>query len=238
MAKPIAGRIDGSRQELLDGQTLFSGLSAEDLKKLARHSVVKHCRPKEVIFRKGDPGDGLYLVTSGRVVITSISAEGQETILAIMGKGDVFGEIAVLDGKTRTAEAMAIEGSELLFVGRRELLAFLAAHPDLCMKMFATLCERVRHATQIIEDRAFLNLESRLAKTLLSLADVYGVPDQDGVRIDVRLTQYDLGNMTGTSRESINKLMNEWEETGLLLTRRGRIVLRRPDDIRRRIIEK
>src|SRR3546814_472595 len=164
------------------------------------------------------------LVTGVQTCALPIS-EGREIILNIIHPGEVFGEIALLDGKERTADATAIEVCELLILERRDFVPFLERHPDICLRLIAVLCERLRRTTEQVEDVLFLDLQARLAKTLLHLADAHGQPSPKGIALAVKLSQRDLANMIGASRESVNRQLSLWEDDGLISRDRGAITI-------------
>ena len=179
----------------------------------------------EVIFQKSDPGDSLYAVVSGRVGITTESETGKAILLNMMKSGDVLGEIALLDGKPRTANAVALEQSELLRIDRADFMPFLERHPRLAIRLMGVLCDRLRWTSDIIEDTIFLDIPHRLAKRLMTLATQYGRPTNEGLLIDLRLSQEDLGQMLGATRESINKGLKLLEHKGLIEMHGGYIRL-------------
>ena len=133
--------------------------------------------------------------------------------------------IALLDGKERTADATAMEACELLILERRDFVPFLEKHPDICLRLIAVLCERLRRTTEQVEDVLFLDLQARLAKTLLHLVDAHGRPVSNGVALGAKLSQRDLANMIGASRESVNRQLSLWEEEGLISRDRGAITI-------------
>jgi CRP-like cAMP-binding protein len=198
--------------------TLFSQLEPRELEKLAQITAIKRLRARETLARKGDPGSQAYVIMKGRLRISSAGAEGKETVLRIMDPGEVVGEIALLDGQPRSASMSALEPTELLVIQRRDLIPFLERHPKTAIKLLATLTGLVRNLSNQLEDRVFLGLPSRLAKKLLALADNYGKDTAAGILIDMRIPQAALGEMVGTSRESVNKQLQTWRKQGLIRT--------------------
>lgn len=174
---------------------------------------------------KGDPGNAMMAVLSGRVRICSYSTEGREVVLNVIGAGEVFGEIAMLDGGPRTADAFAMEKTELLVLSRRDFLPFLEKNPAVCVRLLQVLCERLRWTSAQVEDFFFLDLRGRLAKRLLFLADHYGEKAAKGEQTAVRFSQNLLASMVGTSREAVNKQLRAWEEGGLIDLKRGNITI-------------
>ncbi len=216
----------GDGREFLARHDLFGHLRSEELDKLLDAAYVERFKAGEVLFRKGDPGDKLFVLLVGRINISVVSEEGKEVVLNVLGPGAVFGEIALLDGRERTADATAGVDSHLLIIERRDFIPFLASHAEVAMRLLAVVCERVRWIAESYEDSLFMELPARLAKKLLILAETYGEPVRpEGVRIEIKLSQQDLGKMTGVSRESVNKLMRAWQEDGLIAHDRGRVII-------------
>ena len=221
------------RRTLLGRVWLFSGLSGRDLDLLVEYTLTKPIGARKEVFHKGDDGDAAYAILSGRLKATARSPEGREITFSIMDPGEVFGEIAMLGGVERTATVTALERSELLVIRRRDLLAVLERQPDIALKCLTAVSQRLVKLSQNMEDALLRDFPSRLARKLLTLSDNYGSPEGQGegagTRIDVKLSQTELGNMVGTSRESVNKQMKAWERDGLLTSADGIITLRDRD---------
>jgi CRP-like cAMP-binding protein len=162
-------------QDLLRFHPFVGALGERDADALLKQAVTRRFQADDVIFRKDDPGTGLYGVVSGRVVVVADSAKGKELILNVFGPGEYFGEIALLDGEGRTATAIAREPSELLFLDRQHFMPFLALSPEATTRIIRLLCKRLRRTTDLVEDSIFLPVSLRLAKQLLALVDVYGL---------------------------------------------------------------
>ncbi len=221
------------RRALLREHFLLKALSDDELDRMLRFSSVQSYKPGEVIFRKGDPGEGMMAVLKGQIRIGVMSAEGKELIHNIINPGQVFGEIALLDGKERSADAVAIVPTDVLVVLRRDFLPFLESDAKLCIRLMTVLCEKLRQTSELAEDFMFLELRQRLAKRLVRLAQLYGRPWRRGVIINFRLPQRELAAMMGTSRESINKQLREWVEAGWLTVDRGNIAIHDLDALTR-----
>jgi CRP-like cAMP-binding protein len=184
---------------------------------------VRQFDANQILFQKADPGDCLYAVISGRVGITTESEGGKAILLNMMKPGDVLGEIALLDGKPRTANAVALEDSQLLRIDRADFMPFLERHPQVAIRLMGVLCDRLRWTSDIIEDTIFLDIPHRLAKRLVTLGSQYGRSTEKGLLIDIRLSQESLGQMLGSTRESINKGLKLLEQKGLIETTGGYI---------------
>jgi CRP/FNR family cyclic AMP-dependent transcriptional regulator len=218
------------RRQLLSKHFLISTMPERALDDLVRFSNVVHFQPHEDIVRKGDPGDCLYGILAGRVRIYSTSPEGSEITLNVQGPGELLGEIALLDGSTRTASAVAMEHVDLLHIHRDHFLPYVKANPDLLLGMLSLICQRLRWASSIIEDTAFLSLPARLAKRLLILAEHHRGPA--GSDIIVPVSQHDLGSMVGAGREAVNHQLGMWRAAGIVDTARGVIVIRNCEALR------
>ena len=169
-------------------------------------------------------------VLSGRVPISAYSEDGKEMILNIVESGQIFGEIALLDGKERTADATAMGPTALLILDRRHFVPFLERNPKIAVRLLELLCERVRRTSELVENVAFLDFSARLARLLARLAESYGEARADGaVRINLRLSQQDLGNLIATTRESVNRQLSAWQQDGLIALEQGRITILDPD---------
>ena len=215
---------DKWRSTLLAGQ-LFKAMQMSELDAILAMATERQVRRGQIIFQKGDAGSSMMAVLTGRVRVGTNSPGGKELTLDIIGPGEVFGEIALLDGKPRSADATATEDSTLLVLGRREVLPFLMANPDLMFRVLMVVCGRLRQSSVALEDLALFDLPGRLARVVLKLADDYGRKTGDGVRINVRLSQKDLSNLVATSRESVNKQLAVWRAKGVLGTQGSSMIL-------------
>jgi CRP-like cAMP-binding protein len=207
-------------QELLRLHPFFSGLSAGDIDKLAARSSSRRLPADRLVFHKGAPGDGLYGVLSGRIAFTMNSPEGRTLTLNALGPGEFFGEIALLDGKGRSAAAVAREASLLLYIPRDEFLAFVRERPDTMLHIISVVCGHLRRSTEYIADTAFLDLSQRLAKQLVLLLD------GKSPAAELRISHAELASMLGVSRERVSRQLAHWQAGRTLDQGRGRIVVR------------
>src|SRR4051794_6963393 len=213
------------RRQALESHFLFRHLRETEITALLARSRVEHKRPNELIFRKDSPGHGLMAVLSGQVKISMLSSNGREVVLNIINPGEIFGEMALLDGKARSADATAMGPCELLVIDRRDFMPFLEQHPEVAIRLLGVLSERLRHSSDQVHDILFLDLRGRLAKALLRLAEAHRRNPVKGKPIDIKLSQRELGNLIGQSRESVNKQLRAWQNANLLRIERGRILL-------------
>jgi CRP-like cAMP-binding protein len=214
-----------SRRAIFDGHVLFGALTPAERDALLAYARTKSFRAREAIFHKGSPGTGMMAVLKGRVRISAMGQDGKEVVLNVIEEGGIFGEIALLDGKDRTADAKAMTDCELLILDRREFLPFLKSHPDVSLRLLTILCDRLRRTTEQVEDMLFLDLPARLAKALLRLAETHGRRSGRGLRIEAKLSQRELGQWIGQSRESVNKQLAAWQEADLIALEAGSIVI-------------
>ena len=219
-----------TKRALIAQHFLLRDLGSQTLDRILQYSIIKRFPAGEAIFREGDPGDCLYGVLSGQVRIFNIGTEMREVLLNILQPGNLFGEVALIDDRPRTASASAVTDCELLTMHRHHFIPLLQNDSRLAVHMLTLLCDRVRWTSTIIEDAAFLNLPGRLAKRLLSLAQIHGepLPGNEGIRINLRLSQRQLGAMVGASREAVNKQIKAWRDEGIVDIRDGLFVLRKP----------
>jgi CRP/FNR family cyclic AMP-dependent transcriptional regulator len=218
-------------ETLLAKQALFAGCSLAQLTELARKLQPRSYREGDVIFYMGDPGTGLYLVTRGTVKVSLESADGQETMVALILPGDLFGELAVLDGEPRSATAVAMEPVEALFLRREDFVDFIEHTPGMAMRVISMLCRRLRQTDELLGDLVFYNVSGRVAKKLLELARTHGVHANGGVAIRLPLTQQELANLVGSSRESVNKVMRYFRERRYVSIDRRYITLHQPEQL-------
>ncbi len=215
--------------------TFFADLADEDAAQLMASAKRRMFRSGEVIFHRDDPGQVLYMLKEGKVKICIISPDGQEISLAVLGRGEYFGEFSLLDSLPRSADAIALEKVECYTLQRSDFHNAIMKNPKIAIKVMESLTRRLRNTDEMVEDLIFLDVYGRVAKKLLELADAHGVKTEQGVRIDVRLTQQELASLVGASRESVNKVMGYFTEKDFISTDKHRITLHRIADLKRRI---
>lgn len=214
---------------------LFAGLEDEDIRELMSVAKRRTFRSGEVIFHREDPGQVLYVIKEGKVKISLISPDGQEISLVVFGKGECFGEFAILDGLPRSADAIAMEKVECYTLQRSDFHKAIMKNPKIAIQVMVVLSKRLRSTDQMVEELIFLDVYGRVAKKLLELADTHGTKVENGIRIDVRLTQQELASMVGSSRESVNKVMGYFTDKNFISTDKHKITLHRIADLKRRI---
>jgi len=215
-----------NREEILAGHFLLRHLRSEELSSIAASATLARHRAQATIFQQGDPGSSLMAVISGRVKICTYSVDGRELVLNIIDRGGLFGEIAVLDGQPRTGTAVAIEDTELLVLERTRLMPFLAANPEIATRLIEILCQRLRQTSEALEDTVLRDAPSRVARGLLRLAKTFGKQEPAGLRLDIKLSQQQIGNLIGISRESINRYIVDWTRAKYLEVNSGFITIK------------
>jgi len=214
---------------------LFGKLSPNEIDTLISYSRVERYRAGREIFAKGSPGQSLMAVLRGSIKISSLSVGGKEVVFTIYNEGDIFGEMSVLDGGERSADAAAMTDCELLVLTRRDILPLLERRADLCMILLKVLCHRLRQTSEQVEDVVFRHLESRVAKALLQLVERVGLRALNSPSVELHVSQRELGSMAGGSRESVNKILQNWHRQGLIDISKGSIIIRNVEAIERLI---
>jgi CRP/FNR family transcriptional regulator/CRP/FNR family cyclic AMP-dependent transcriptional regulator len=216
--------------------SIFKGLDDKEVHELITVAKKRTFRSGEVIFHRDDPGQMLYIIKEGKVKICLISPDGQEISLVVFGKGEYFGEFALLDGLPRSANAIALEKVECYTLLRSDFHSVIKKNPKIAIQVMEVLCERLRKTDQKVEDLIVLDVYGRVAKKLLELAETHGLKQEDGsILINMRLTQQDLAAMVGASRESVNKVLGHYTDKQYITTDKHKITLRRVADLKRRI---
>ena len=219
-AQPPSRFLD--KRAVLRAHPFFKDFRPSIIDSMVAHAITRKVKKGTMLFRKGDMGTNLYAVCSGAVRISAPSRQGQDAVFNLIPPGEIFGEIALLDAGARTADAVAIEDSELMVIERRDFIPLVRDNPEVAMKLIEVVCARLRKTSEQVEDVMFLDLPNRLAKMLLRL----GGPAANG---KVRITQRELSQMVGVSRESVNKLLRDWQRRKWLQLERGGLVILAPN---------
>ncbi|MBU0496277.1 MAG: Crp/Fnr family transcriptional regulator [Chloroflexi bacterium] len=201
----------------------FADLSDQELRVLADSLEKRTFSKGMVIFHKHSPGDTMYIIESGKVRIFILSEFGQEISFNVYGPGDVFGELAILDGLPRSAGAVALERTETLTLHRDDFLRHLGVHPEMAQSIIKVLSARLRYTTAYVEGLAFLGVQDRVAAKILELDERYGT--EEGIDIGVQLTQAELAGLVGATRESVNKALGDLRDQGLIRLEGQRITI-------------
>jgi CRP/FNR family cyclic AMP-dependent transcriptional regulator len=217
--------------EALGESQIFGALLEDELAALIRLGTLVRYPAGRTVFAKGDPGDSLMIVLEGRIRISSPTAEGREMVLNFIEPGQVLGEIALLDGKPRTMSATAFEPVQVFFLRRKAMLDFLEMKPSVAIRLIGVLCQKLRRTTEVLEEKMLFSAASRVARGLLRLAAEHGRRTREGVLIDLKLSQSELGALIGLSRENVNRQLSAWRDNGIVSLRGGRILIHAPKDL-------
>jgi CRP/FNR family transcriptional regulator, cyclic AMP receptor protein len=209
---------------MLERCAVFRALEVDARRQLAAHAQRRRFAAGDLIYQSGSAGQSMMAVVTGTVRISAHSPQGKEIILADLPPGEVVGEIAVLDGGQRSADAHALTNCEVLVLERRDVLPFLEQHPQACLKLLELVCQRLRNTDQWITDIAFAEVPMRLAKVLLAAVAAQG-RRADGRPPRLSFSQRELGSMVGATRESVNRCLQQWQREGIVQLKEGWIVI-------------
>jgi CRP/FNR family transcriptional regulator, cyclic AMP receptor protein len=212
--------------ELLRRVPLFNELSTEELEQVAQVAVPRAYPAGVRVFHEGDPGDACYIVRTGGCRVTRQHSDGRALILASFGPGDFFGELAMFDGESRSASIETSEETELLAITGGQMRAILAKHPEITVKLVIALTRRLRAANERIARQSFQTVPSRVAGILSQLAS--DTDSESGEPILIKMTQADLAQLAGASRESVSRFLSTLESAGVVATGRGRLQILDP----------
>jgi CRP-like cAMP-binding protein len=219
LTRNIPSGFLGAKIALLSGHPLFRGLGPEIHNRVAARATTRRVARGETIFMKGDAGTCLFAVHSGTVEVVAPSTEGKKAVINRIQAGEIFGEIALLDGRARSANAVALTACVLVVLERRDFLPLLREHPEVAVQLLEILCGRIRRTTEQVEEIMFLDLGSRLAKALLRLRASSPASDR------IATSQRALSELVGVSRETINKQLQLWRRDKIVHLGRGGIVV-------------
>ena len=218
-----------SKLSVLRKHPIFADLEPDAFDQLCRYARHTTLKRGSTLFSKGDPGSSLYAVISGTVKMSISSPDGRNAILNIIGPGEIFGEMALLDGRARSADAIANSNCELFVIDRREFIPFVKSQPTLAMKFIELLCERLRWTSDQVEQIILQNLPGRLASALLRLTEKHKLEPQGRT---IAITQQEISEMVGMTRESINKQLRAWASREWVRLEHGAIVVLNADMLR------
>src|SRR6266436_8067557 len=210
--------------QLLTNCTLFAGLSADERAAVVALARIRTFNAGETIFSIGSPGEQMMALLSGAIRISVTSSDGKELLLAIIQPGEVFGELAILDNKERSADAVAETACTVAMLDRRDILSFFERNPSAWPNLVKVLCQRLRHTDQVFAEVALLQLPAKLAKSMLRLLDLDGTFAPRKTPI-IRYSQRELANMVGGTRESVNRCLRNWQRNGIVQITEGSIII-------------
>jgi CRP/FNR family transcriptional regulator, cyclic AMP receptor protein len=211
-------------ENVLAQAPLFAALDAESAAMLEATLTTRTLARGHVVFREGDEGDRLFVVLEGKVKISRAAADGRENLLAVLGAGEMFGELSLFDPGPRTATVTTVTEAVLASLDHDDLRPLLLERPGVAVQLLRALAQRLRRTNEAMADLVFTDVPGRVAKALLDLAEKFGSPDTDGLRVRHDLTQEELAQLVGASRETVNKALSEFAHRGWLRIE-GRSVL-------------
>jgi CRP/FNR family cyclic AMP-dependent transcriptional regulator len=217
--------------ELLRSVPLFSDLEQEELERFSRVAVPRTFPASTRVFHEGDHSDACYIVRTGSFRVTREHSDGRAITLATLGPGDIFGELAMLDGEVRSASVEALVDGELLALPAGEVRGLLARHPEITVKLVAALVRRLRTANERISRQSFQTVPSRVAGVLSQLVAEEAPRTADGGEVTIRMNQADLAQLAGTSRESVSRFLADLERAGIVRPGRGRVTVLDPSKL-------
>ena len=209
-------------RHLLGNCVLFGGLSTDERAAIVARARIRTVDAGEMVFAIDSPGDHMMALISGTIRISVPSSDGKELLLAIIQPGEVFGELSVLDGKARSADATAENACTLAILDRRDVLSFFERNPSAWRKLVEVLCQRLRHTDQVFAEIALLALPARLANAILRVIKTNSTAART---TKVRFSQRELANMVGGTRESVNKCLSKWQSNGIVQISEGSIII-------------
>lgn len=204
---------------------LFAALDAEAAAALRASMTERRVPRGSVIFSEGEPGDRMYVVLEGKVKLGQTSVDGRESLLTVLGPGEIFGELSLFDPGPRTATATAVTDAVVIGLGHENLRPWLAGRPEVAEALLAALAQRIRRTNEAMADLVFSDVPGRVAKQLLDLADKFGQPGPDGVLVHHDLTQEELAQLVGASRETVNKALADFTQRGWIQVDQREVVL-------------
>jgi CRP-like cAMP-binding protein len=213
---------------------LFAALDDEAAEALHANMTRAELSRGEVLFHEGDPGDRLYVIVEGKVKLGRTSGDGRENLLAILGPGEMFGELSLFDPGPRNATATSVSDAVLIGLGTDELITWLTGRPDVSRQLLRALARRLRRTNENLADLVFSDVPGRVAKALLDLSERFGRLTEDGLRVAHDLTQEELAQLVGASRETVNKALADFASRGWLRLEARAVVLLDIDRLRKR----
>ncbi len=220
-----SGRLSAVDIDVVRKAPLFAALDDEAAAALMESMTTSHLDRGNILFREGDQGDRLYVIGEGKIKLGLTSADGRENLLAILGPGEMFGELSLFDPGPRTATATAIAETQLLALSHEDLDSFLLGRPAVAANLLTALARRLRRANETLADLVFTDVPGRVAKALLDLSIRFGRPAEDGILVAHDLTQEELAQLVGASRETVNKALADFASRGWIHLEARAVVL-------------
>ena len=223
-----------NRDDVLSRAPLFEALDSDGARALRSRMTDVELSRGERLFGEGDDGDCVYVVLDGKIKLTRAAPDGRENLLGVIGPGEMFGELSLFDPRPRTASASAITDARLAALAHDKLLIWLTGRPEVALHLLRALAQRLRRANDVMADLVFTDVPGRVAKQLLDLAGRFGEQQDDGLHVNHDLTQEELAQLVGASRETVNKALADFVARGWIHLSARSVVLLDTDRLRKR----
>ena len=210
---------------LLKNNNFFSNLEDDELEKVEQIMQSRTYNKGEIIFFEEEPGEGLFVLETGKVKLTKMIESGDEQILTIIKPGNIFAEVVLFGQANYPATAIALEDSQLYLIRSRDMEEIIKDNPSIALKLLDVMSKRLRRAQKLVRDMGLKDTTCRTASLLIYLAQEYGVKNGKKVRIDLKLTQQELANMIGTTRETISRVINKFKEENIISSSKRKMVI-------------
>jgi CRP/FNR family transcriptional regulator len=220
--------------DVLRRAPLFEALDDDSAAALEAGVTIVELARADRVFEEGASGNQLYVVLDGKIKLTRAAADGRENLLSVLGPGEMFGELSLFDPRPRTASAIAVTDSRLGALAHDDLRSWLTGRPDVALHLLQALAQRLRRANDVMADLVFTDVPGRVAKALLDLADRFGEVREDGLQVNHDLTQEELAQLVGASRETVNKALADFAARGWLQLTAKSVLLIEPERLRKR----
>lgn len=229
--RSTTSNLDGINQEeleLLSNCFLFADLPRKRLLTALKNCQCLRLPEKEEVYRRGEAGEEMCIILSGGVKVGTQSEDGKEIIFDLLSEGDFFGELSLLDGRPRTATVTTLVPSVLVVLKQSFFIPFLEDNPITAIRLLKLLACRLRAMDTFLEEVLFLDSETRLAKRVMALENIYGKIVGDTIQIELKVSQQDIANLVGITRERVNKLLKKWERARIISLHHGHLTIQNP----------
>ncbi len=209
-------KVEPIDESIVRKAPIFHGLDDSAAATLRVSMAPVKLKKGHTLFREGDDGDHLYVITSGKIKLGTKSPDGRENLLMILGPGDMFGELSLFDSGPRTATATAVTEARLLVLGQDKVIPWVREHPEVSLQLLNRLASRLRRTNEVVGDLVFSDVPGRVAKALIDLGVKFGEQHEEGLFVNHDLTQEELAQLVGASRETVNKALADFAQRGWL----------------------
>jgi CRP/FNR family transcriptional regulator, cyclic AMP receptor protein len=201
-------------EEVIRRAPLFTALDDASAATLRESMTQVKVSKGQTLFKEGDAGDRLFVVVEGKLKLGTSSGDGRENLLSILGPGDMFGELSLFDPGPRTATATAVTDARVLALANDQVIGWVTAHPQVSLQLFKRLARRLRRTNEVLADLVFADVPGRVAKAIMDLGERFGTKKNDGLHVNHELTQEELAQLVGASRETVNKALADFAGRG------------------------